>query len=656
MVNKRFVLLLLSLTIWLICGQSVAQSDLPDGPDRKESRQTSIPPFQKYNFPNVNKVLYHYDAAAIKKMSELDDKEQWEKLYKRMGDYVQQFGIENFYKDTRLLWRYAKLTEIFGDPEDARFLYRLVLKHHHNAIDLRQIELYYDSLTANEADYYVPLDYYYELVEYRKAVDTLVPPRGVLVNMGEGINSPAADYAPALGGKNDEYLLFTSSRNIHERKLSRILNEDIFLSRHSDGIWEDAEPLEFINSKYNEGSACISPDGRTLIFSRCGSPGGFGDCDLWMASLQFDSTWGFIENMGPNVNSLAWDSQPTLSHTGDTLYFASDRIGGFGLSDIYMTRRNEDGTWSPAINLGPVVNTRDNDLSPFYHPKFNILYFSSNGHLLNFGQTDIYKSTRRQGIWTEPINIGPLVNGPGNEFYFSIDAAAENLYYAYTADSSLNNLDLFSFPLPMSAKPDAVTTVTGRLTDTETDEPFKGIVSIIDVDSGVEIAPKFLRPDGTFEFKLINKRNYLLVLQGEEFFRIEEIFFLDGDMNFDRKTEHIASRMKFTSIEFEHGNADLLPGMFGDLDKIVNFLLDHPEFSLRIGGHTDSQGDAGFNLDLSERRAQAIRDYLVQFGNIAPERVQAKGYGNTQPIVSDDNEEAHQINRRVEFEIYRSED
>ncbi|MCZ6693512.1 MAG: OmpA family protein, partial [Bacteroidetes bacterium] len=390
-----------------------------------------------------------------------------------------------------------------------------------------------------------------------------------------------------------------------------------------------------------------------LFFSRCKSPGSYGNCDLFVAQMRKDSTWGNIQNLGFNVNSIAWDSHPSLSHTEDTLYFASDRIGGFGLSDIYFTYRRGDGTWAPAQNVGPIINTRTNEVSPFFHPKFNTLYFSSNGHLLNFGEFDIYKSDRIGNIWDEPKNIGPLINGVGSEFYFTIDSDSRNLYYARSSGNNLKNLDLYSFPLPMEAQPGATTTLIGTLTDNVTEEPFQGIVSIIDLENGIEVAPKFLRPDGSYEFSLINNQNYLLIIQGDAFFRIEEIFFLEGDTELPKTTDHISSKMKFESIEFEVEKADLLPGMYGDLDKVINFLLDNPDFKIKISGHTDSHGTPEFNLDLSKRRAHAIREYLIYFGSIEDSRVEADGFGDTQSIVEEHTKDDASLNRRVEFEIFR---
>lgn len=608
--------------------------------------------FNIYDFKNINRITEYYDKNKLEKIRELDINRDWEKLYAKLKDYIKNFGVQNFYKDTYWIWRLAKLTELYDDVDLAKSLYRLVLRHHHKGIDLREIELYYDSLNNQEANIYVPLDYYYELVEYRKAIDTLRPPRGVLLNMGPAINSRQADYGPSLS-IDKKRLIFTSKRTEDNRKLQPTYNEDLYFSVFEEGRWSDSQPLRDINTIYNEGSACQSKDGNTLYFSRCDSPDGFGSCDLFMATKQPNGSWGNIQNLGANINSIGWDSHPSLSHDEDTLYFASDRIGGFGLSDIYFATKNKSGQWNPAQNIGPVINTRQNEVSPFFHPQHNILYFSSNGQLYNFGEFDIYKTYLIDGKWTEPKNIGPLVNGRGSEFYFTIDAESENLFYARSITRDLDKLDLYSFPLPMEAQPGATTRITGSLKDSISGDPFRGIVSIIDMDQGIEVAPRFLNSEGGFEFDLINNRNYLLVIQGDDFFRIEEMFFLNGPMEFNKLTQPIMSRLKFASIEFENGLADLQSPMYGDLNKIVNFLYDNPDFRLKVAGHTDSDGSAAFNLKLSKQRAQNIRDYIVIFGGIEPERVEYEGYGSTMPLVEETSPEAKTLNRRVEFEIFR---
>lgn len=607
-----------------------------------------------FDFPNVNTERFHSDTKALQQIQRYDNAGLNDKLYLALKNYVRNFGVENFSKNAPMLWKLAKLSESFGPPGEAILLYKLILKHHQQGINVEELLHVYDSIETDKKEYYVPLDYYYELVDLRKEIDTLRPPQSVLINMGDDINSTSEDYGPTIGNV-DDILLFTSKRNFHYDAGERVINEDLFFSlTMPGGYWGKAQEFTTINTSYNEGSACLSTDGKQLFFSRCNAPGSFGNCDLYVSTLGADSVWSASKNLGAMVNSTGWDSHPSLTLTGDTLYFASNRAGGFGMSDIYFSVKDEKGNWQKAINAGPIINTRNSEVSPFLHHKFNVLYFSSNGHPLNFGEFDIYKSYFRNSNWEEPKNIGPLVNGAGSEYYFTIDSESKSLYYARSTEEDINNLDLYSFPVPMGAQPEAKVALKGSLKSSETGEPLKGIVSIIDLDEGVEVAPKFLREDGTFNFDLINKRNYLLIIQGDDFFRIEELFFMDGELQIDREADPIESKIAFESLEFENGKADILESMHSDLDKIGNFLIDHQKLSLRISGHTDSAGKEEANLKLSQDRADAIKRYLIEAFNIENSRVEATGYGSSKPIVVELTDKDRQLNRRVEFEIFKN--
>lgn len=603
-----------------------------------------------FRFPNLNKVYLYTDEARAREIERLNHSGRDSILYRRLKYYVNHFGIGNFALNTPMIWKLGQLSEKYGPPGESLLLYKLVLKHHRQGIDISHITRRYDSIELDKKQYYVALDYYYELVNYRKDIDTLRPPHAVLVSMGDMVNSAREDYGPNIGSA-DNIMLFTSKRNLHPDGIQRVYDEDLFFSIRADSAWGEAQQFRSINTSYNEGSACISHDGTMMIFSRCDAPDSKGGCDLYSAVLK-DSVWSDIRNMGANINGTSWDSHPSLTHSGDTLFFASDRLGGFGMSDIYFSVKDRKGSWSKALNAGPVINTVQSEVSPFYHHTYDVLYFSSNGHPLNFGDFDIYKSYWKDASWTEPRNLGPLVNGEGSEYYFTIDSRSHELYYARSAGDDKRNLDLYSFRAPMEAQPEAVVALKGSLKDRH-GSPMKGIVSIIDLDEGVEVAPKFLREDGTFDFSLINKRNYLLIIQGDEFFRIEEIFFLDGDREVYKIAEPIESKIAFSSVEFENGKADILEAMHNDLNKLGNFLLDHPALNVTISGHTDSAGKEESNLRLSQARADAIKAYLCQTFLIEPDRIIAIGYGSSRPAAQELSDDHRQLNRRVEFEISR---
>lgn len=674
-----------TVLIFLFCYSFVFSQD-----DKKDSYQTSeVQDSSMHNqkhqqeyhltFPNLHNEKRFYDKKKLQEINKLSENNDTDKLIPLLENYISNFAISNFSQDTDLLWKLAQLYELSSRMPEAKSTYRLVLKHHRKE-KIQEIQQYfkisehYDELTELERHYYVPLDYYYELLEFRKVIDTLTPPKSVLLNMGSEINElETPDYAPSINAL-DQLMIFTKrtadSRSIGVQKS---FNENLYYSQQVDGLWENAKPFpKPIQSMCNEGSATMTADGKTLYFTRCivpeysfDCPDCIGDCDIYVANLKDDSTWAQPQNLGKNINTITWESQPSLSEDEDTLYFVSDKKGGFGMTDIYYTYKDDKGKWVPSVNMGPIINTRGSEFSPYFSN--NVFYFASNGQILNLenignSQTtktlDIYKAYKFQEHWLEPINVGPLVNGSGNEYYFTMDKSAKNLYYAKTETNAKDNLytDLFSFPVPMEAQPLATTVLAGTLADIETGDPYEGIVSIIDMENGIEVAPREVRKDGSYEFDLIDHNRYLLVIQGDDFFRIEKLFELDGDTTIAVEAVSISNRkLRFSSIEFEKGKSEILEEMEKDLWDVINFMVDNPTFDLTIGGHTDSHGDANSNLNLSQDRADAIKVFLIEEGHIDAERITAIGYGDTHPIKSPEvTDEDKRINRRVEFNISRS--
>jgi outer membrane protein OmpA-like peptidoglycan-associated protein len=630
-----------------------AQNDKPNRQralSGKITRQLRVRPDATPDFVNINRIAYFQDKKALREIARAEKRKSWTSARNLLEQYVAQFGIENFYKDNMMLWRLGQLFERAENEEKAKAYYRLALKHHRQ--DVRKIQLYYDSLEKKDADLYVPLKTYYDIVEYRKNIATFRPPKGVYTNMGQGINSTSEDYGPSYSDETSQ-LIYTSKRK--RRGIHNIVDEDLYMARRQGQSWSDAEPFpKPVNSPYNEGSACLSKAGKTMFFARCECPTCHGNCDLFVTYFK-NGQWTMPENLGMAVNSTAWDSQPTLSRTEDTLYFASDRIGGFGLSDIWFTHKLKNGGWAKAQNMGPIINTRESEVSPFYHPLYNVLYFSSRGQLLNFGDFDIYKAYRVRGRWQEPINIGPLVNGKGSEYYFTIDGESKNLYYARSEQKNMKNLDLYSFPLPMEAQPLATTHVEGSLIDSVTQKPLNGIVSIIDVDNGIEVASKYIRPDGSFDFDLIDGSKYVMLIQSPEYFTVEKQFNLKADTVMKLMTTSIDYNIPliFRNIEFDKGKANILPAMHATLDRIVLFMADHPEHRLSISGHTDAKGDPDVNEKLSQDRADAIRKYIETKGKLKPNRIDSFGYGSTKPLKEEATEEDMRVNRRVEFRLIK---
>ncbi|MDW7692290.1 OmpA family protein [Flammeovirgaceae bacterium SG7u.111] len=622
------------------------------------SDSSKVVKLPKVRFENINVIPDYYDATKLAQIKRFKKNKQWDEFMVSLYMYVSKFGINNFIKDMNLIWELARVAEYKGETELTKDLYRLIIKHYRG--DLQEALTHYDTITKFERPLYADIEDYYKLVEKRRLIDTLQPPVSILLDMGEGVNSLYDDYGITLAGENDNIVVFTSSRNQDTSKYFADLMgihemENIYISEKDDADeWSPAKPFTEMNSQYKEGSPCMSTDGKTFVFARCLSPEGYGDCDLYISHKNEKGEWSPPQNLGEGINSYAWDSHPAFSISEDTLFFASNRRGGFGGSDLYYSVKNsKTGQWGKAMNMGPVINTRDSEVSPFPHPEFNVLYFSSNGQILNFGDFDIFKSYSVDGGWTEPKNVGPLVNGAGSELYFTIDTDSKYLFYAKSAFDNGRNLDLMSFPLPMEAKPNNTVRFSGRLIEPATGEVFKGVVSVIDLDEGVEVSPKILREDGTFEFELIDKRKYLLIIEGDNFFRIEEMFDMEGDLEMEVVAQRIQKVFTFESIDFERNSSRLKPEMENNLHLVIDFLVAHPDYSLKVTGHTDSDGDEEINMRLSQERADVIKKYIIDYGRMSDNRIIAEGKGSSMPIIEEELTEADKsMNRRVEFELF----
>jgi outer membrane protein OmpA-like peptidoglycan-associated protein len=612
------------------------------------------------NFSNINKRRHYYNKKRLAELKKLERAGDTLEYSQALWRYIKLFGIANFREEegVAMIWKLGRLRQIMGDTAEAVFFYEIATKHTRSWGAPR---LSFDSLTASTRSDWLPIDEYYKLLELRKKIDPLIPPKNVLQNMGKVINSKMPDYAPYMH-PSDSVLIFSSRRE--QTDLIDPFgneNEELYYSIKNfiSGKWEQAEKFSpDINSEFNEGSATLSPDGKTLFFTRCNSddPNASGDCDIYVATYD-RGNWIDIKNMGPVINTSSWDSQPNISEDGKILFFASNRKGGFGGIDIYFSVLRDDGLWTRAQNIGPVVNTSQDELSPFFHSINKTLYFGSTGQLKNYGGFDIFKSRWMGEQWEEPKNVGPLINTKVNEYYFSIDGKGENIFYASSKRATESfedqDFDLYSFPMPMESRPDAVTKLSGLLIDSISGYPLVGAVMVVDIDNGVEIAPKRINAEGYFEFDLKKNNQYRIYVIGENFLTIREDIVLNNDTSFNIITESIdkAKPLVFESLEFELNSYRLSGYVKPKLDYIVRFLERYPMYKLSIEGHTDSDGNPEYNKTLSLQRAEQIEVYIEKEGNFDPDRIVAVGKGESEPLVPNDSYENKKKNRRVEFRM-----
>ena len=437
------------------------------------------------------------------------------------------------------------------------------------------------------------------------------------------------------------------------------MQEDFYYSvrRPGDG-WEARRNLgKPLNSPGNEGAQSLSPDGRMLYFTACNRDDGEGMCDIYI-SQQTGGKWSVPYNPGRPLNTAYSEKHPSISADGRTLYFASDRPGGWGGLDIWISIMTEDGKWREPVNAGDSINTPEDEQSPFIHPDGKTLYFSSGGHM-NLGKGDIFISKKKDdGSWSEagnlgfPINtfndeIGLIVNSDGDKAYFSSDRLKGR------------GMDIYSFDLYPAVRPARVSYIRGRVYDAET---FKGLDArfrLIDLETGnVTIESRSHAGEGDFLLPLPTGHNFAFNVSHPGYLFYSEHFSLEGLyektdpylMDVPLKPIETGERIILKNIFFGFDSDSLLTESLVELDRVTEFLRTNPTVSVEISGHTDSIGSSSYNLRLSERRAQSVVEYLLGRG-IDAGRLTYKGYGANQPVASNDTEEGRARNRRTELKI-----
>jgi outer membrane protein OmpA-like peptidoglycan-associated protein len=479
------------------------------------------------------------------------------------------------------------------------------------------------------------------------------------VNLGKGVNSISSDVMPQINPTGDR-LYFTSERKggfDDKQEDENDWGEDIYFIENKGGQWGSPKLLpEPINSYNNDGTSTFSADGQQMIYVKCGEEGGIGSCDLWTCTLEGDQ-WTKASNLGNVVNSEDWDSQPSLSSDGNTIIFVSSRKGSYdGSMDLYMTRKNKFGQWGPPQNMGATLNTPFGEKSPYLAPDGKTLYFASEGHP-GFGDYDIFVSVYEEGKWSEPKNLGAPLNSPGEDTYFTISASGEDAYFASNR-SGYGDMDLFSVSIPEELRPKPSVIVKGVVSNAKTQEKLDAWVLVEDLTTGELIATaKSNSLSGEYLVVLPAGRNYSVSANKESFFFYSNSFNVPSTARYQEIKKDIAlkpvekgARVVLNNIFFETGKATLTQESYIELSKAVALLNTNKKMVVEVGGHTDNVGSDEANMKLSHERARSVRDFLVKSG-IEAERLEAKGYGETQPVADNDTEEGRKANRRTEFVV-----
>ncbi len=470
------------------------------------------------------------------------------------------------------------------------------------------------------------------------------------------INQMPLQYFPVLTVDQNQ-LIFTGRQGFRPTN-----NEDIYISKkNEDGTWGIPESLSpNINTENNEGTCTISADGRILIFTSCLGRKGYGSCDLYI-SIKSGDQWSKPQNLGSTVNGRSWESQPSLSADGRTLFFVSDRVGGFGSRDIWVSKLNEQGMWSEPINAGGNINTTGDDISPFIHVNGKNLYFSSNGHV-GMGGYDIYESELDQNGWSKAKNLGYPINTYHDQVSLFISGDGEKAYYSYEQKSGMkyNFSYLYEFDVPDEIKIKKKSSfVKGIVYDKETNKRLAASVELIDIDKNVLIA-KVDADSITGEYFMVltqgaqyalyaNKEGYLFKSLSFDYKKLDN---KDQSKTIDIYLSPIksGSEVVLNNIFFDSDKYDLKEKSKTELDRLVEFLKINPSTKVEISGHTDNVGKAAYNKTLSLNRAKSVYEYLRKAG-IEDKRMNYDGFGFEKPIAPNDIEANRKQNRRIEFKI-----
>ncbi|MFD2200372.1 OmpA family protein [Shivajiella indica] len=468
------------------------------------------------------------------------------------------------------------------------------------------------------------------------------------------INGYKLQYFPVLTADSRK-LLFTKRDGTENYQ-----TEDIFVSylRDDEESWTKPEGIsKIINTSYNEGTCTISADGNILIYTSCDAPDSFGSCDLYIA-YRVNGEWRRSENMGKNVNSRNWDSQPSLSADGRILFFSSDRKGGYGGNDIWYTLRMPDGTWSDAKNLGSIINSPKDEVSPFIYFNNEILFFASNGHR-GFGGMDLFVSRVENGEFTEPENLGYPINDQRDQFSLFITAQRDYAYYTESIfkEGKVENSFLYRFKFPEEIEIGEKLVVTqGKVLNSKTGQPIDARLSLVSLSNDSTLYQ--FRSDGkSGDFMMIYPDKSFSGLYVEKEGYLPKIYNVERDSLKNKENLEIAltpiatgEAFIFENIFFDFDKDELKRESMSSLVRLYDFLIVNKNVKILISGHTDNVGSNTYNQSLSQRRAESVKKYLLLKG-IKEDRMLSVGMGDKEPIRPNDTPENRALNRRITITI-----
>ena len=553
---------------------------------------------------------------------------------------------------------YKNLEEFLTADDD-----KIREKHYEDALDLSKYAKFYHKIYSNP----VPFD-----------------PKLV-----SAVSSTEDEYLPSISPDNDFMYFTRRSKKSSTSRLRSISGsafiEEFCIAKRVDTVSfeKGGKLLEPFNMQQNEGGATLTIDNSELFYTRCKiKKDKTLNCDICYSKYEFGE-WSEVEILSNNVNTKEyWESMPSINSDGNTIYFVSDRPGGFGGYDIYRSTRDTAGIWSAAINMGPSINTVGNEKSPFIHTDSQTLYFSSSdrqdertgqwfaGHLGLGGYDIFYTRLDTVNAWIEPVNIGYPINSKKNDLGFFVSTDGEDGFFASNkigvkeknvyeeAQAQAEPWNIYTFKLYKKARPQKVLFVKGTLRDKETNEAVKGVtIEIKNVKTKKIKRIKVDNETGNYAFTMVMKSDYTMVVKKKDY-TYESKYISSKDTKFDvpanidieMQQVKIGKSYNLDDVKFSVNSAELNNRSKKVIDGFYAFLFDNPSMVVEIQGHTDNVGNDKFNMELSRDRAKSVYNYLADKG-ISVKQISSKGYGETKPIESNSTANGRAMNRRTVFVI-----
>ncbi len=476
------------------------------------------------------------------------------------------------------------------------------------------------------------------------------------------LSTADGEYLPIISPDNELFFFVRNKkRDDSHTTIKGGYVEEFCISRKLDAKFEVGAPLSTpFNQGNNQGGATITINNKEMFLTICDAKDGMGSCDIYYTQNK-NGRWQDFKNLNKlskeRINTEYWESQVSIAPDGNTLYFSSDRPGGYGGKDIYKSIRTPEGNWSKAFNLGPEINTPFDEKSPFIHVDNYTLYFSSQGHD-NIGGFDIFLSRMDDNFnWQKPVNLGHPINSEADDLGFFVSTDGKKGYFTSNKMKGEGGWDIYGFDLYEGARPKKVLFLKGEIKDEEGNVIAGASIEIKDMKTNEITEIEVDSITGEYVYTQTLETDQMLTVTKKDYFynsqhikKDDSTFQAPKKIDFKLKKLEVGASFTMDNILFET-DSYVLPGPSKqELDNMADYLMKNPNVRIAIQGHTDNIGNAQSNLELSANRAREVHDYLLT-KRVNSEQIEHQGFGETQPIASNQTAKGRALNRRTEIKI-----